>query len=165
MLGDVPAIVEAVGVPRERIVVFGRSVGSIYAIEAASTYGDLGGLVLESGIADVGQRIKLRVEARELGCSEAELDQAVMEHLDHASKMKKVRVPLLVMHAEQDHLVTLDHAERNYGWAGSDDKRLCRFPRGDHNTIMFANQAEYFDALHDFLNRTVGVTAAEGEGE
>ena len=38
--------------------------------------------------------------------------------------------PLLVMHTEHDGLVDISHAERNYKWAASSQKRLLRFPLG-----------------------------------
>ncbi len=116
MLDDVVPIMTAVGVASKRVVAFGRSVGSIYAIELAHRFPDIAGLVLESGIADVAQRLLVRVQ-----------------------------------HAEQDALVTIDHAVRNHAWAGSSNKRLVRFPDGDHNTILAANASEYIVQVRRFL--------------
>jgi len=151
MLDDIPAIVNAVGVDPSRIVVFGRSVGSIFAIEAVHRFPTLAGLVLESGIADVHERIRMRVEPIELACSEADLAAAVTARMDHRTKLSNYQGPSLVLHAEGDHLVTIDHAERNHQWAGGTDKTLVRFPHGDHNSIFSYNQAEYLRHLAHFL--------------
>ena len=80
------------------------------------------------------------------------------EYLDHEAKLGAYRGPSLLMHAEHDRLVTIDHAERNYAWLGSADesKALIRLPRGDHNSIMFANQARYESELRDFLRAQLG---------
>ena len=155
MLRDIPALIKASGVPPENIVAFGRSVGSIYAIETAARFPNLAGLVLESGIADVGQRIRLRVTPEELDCTEEELTRALREHLDHEAKLQRYEGPALLLHAEQDHLVSIEHAEQNYAWLQSSnhDKatRLVRLPYGDHNSIMYANQREYLRELSAFL--------------
>jgi len=151
MLDDVVPIMTAVGVASKRVVAFGRSVGSIYAIELAHRFPDIAGLVLESGIADVAQRLLVRVQPAEIGCSKAEFDAAIAERLDHRQKLTGYTGPLLVLHAEQDALVTIDHAVRNHAWAGSSNKRLVRFPDGDHNTILAANAPEYIVQVRRFL--------------
>jgi pimeloyl-ACP methyl ester carboxylesterase len=151
MLDDVPAIVEAVGVPPEQIVVFGRSVGSIYAIEAIHRFPSMRGLVLESGIHDVLERLALRLHPDELGCTAAELQHAVSRRLDHGVKLGGYTGPCLVLHAEQDHLVGVHHAIANHRAVASKTKRLVRFPRGDHNSIMGANMESYMTELARFL--------------
>ena len=151
MLNDVSAIVKAVGVPPQHMVAFGRSVGSIYAIEMAHRFPEIAGLVLESGIADVLQRLLLRMEPQELGCTPKALKDAVLKHLDHQTKLKGFQQPLLVLHAEGDNLVTIDHAEANYRWSASLQKKFVRFERGDHNSILAVNYAEYLQEVHGFL--------------
>ncbi len=155
MLDDVPAIVNAVGVDPARIVVFGRSVGSIFAIEAVHRFPELAGLVLESGIADVHQRVRMRVEPTEMACSEADLAAAVAARMDHQNKLEEYQGQSLVLHAEGDHLVPIDHAERNHRWVGGKNKTLVRFSRGDHNSIFAFNQAEYLDRLGRFLGQVI----------
>jgi alpha-beta hydrolase superfamily lysophospholipase len=63
--------------------------------------------------------------------------------------------PTLVMHTENDGLIDISHAERNYKWAATSEKRLVRFPVGDHNSIMGRNHEEYFKALRDFVKLVV----------
>jgi pimeloyl-ACP methyl ester carboxylesterase len=149
MLDDVPAILDAVGLPPERMVVFGRSIGSIYAIEAVHRVPELAGLVLESGVADLYERLALRMRPVELGCTDAELRAAVKERFDHGAKLAAWSGPSLVMHAEHDHLVGIHHGVANA--EAAQDCTLVRFPRGDHNNILFANQSAYFRVLRDFL--------------
>ncbi len=51
------------------------------------------------------------------------------------------------MHTENDGLLDISHAERNYKWAGSRQKRMLRFPAGNHNTILGKNWTEYMAAV------------------
>lgn len=151
MLDDVAAIRDAVDAPDEQIVVFGRSIGSIYAIEFAARFPKIAGLVLESGIADVLERILLRATPAELGATRSAIGQEFERLFDHRDKLARYKGPTLVMHAIHDHLVDKSHGERNAEWAAGDVK-LVLFERGDHNTIYGANKAQYLEELSNFFN-------------
>ena len=64
---------------------------------------------------------------------------------------RRMHNPSLVMHTEQDRLVEISHAERNFKWSASSQKHFLRMPAGDHNTIVEWNQNEYFKAIRDFM--------------
>ncbi len=149
MLSDVRAIVEAAG-PPETLIVFGRSIGSIYAIEAARRYPNIAGLVLESGIADVLERILLRVSPEELGSSMDAMQAEFSERFDHKTKLGGFHGPTLVLHAEHDHLVNKSHAQNNAEWAAGPTK-LVILPRGDHNSIFAENHDRYLTELASFV--------------
>jgi len=151
MLGDVPAIVRGAGLDPRRVVFFGRSVGSLFALEGVARFPEAAGLVLESGIADVLERLLLRVGPAELSTSPAAFAAAVAGRLDQRAKIAGYRGPVLVLHAEQDGLVEVSHGERLAAWAGG-PATLRTFPRGDHNSILAENQEEYLAALESFLD-------------
>ncbi|GAB4535911.1 MAG: alpha/beta hydrolase [Haliangiales bacterium] len=151
MLADVDPIVAATEVPPERLIVFGRSLGSIYAIELTQRYPNIAGLILESGIASPLERLLLRVTPAELGVTRAAMEAEVTRHLDHERKLRAYRGPLLVLHAAGDHLVDVSHAERNHAWAGSEQKTLRILPHGDHNSIEAHNRAAYWGAIAEFV--------------
>ena len=152
MLADVRVVGRALGQPAEQLIFFGRSVGSIFAIEAAAAFPGAAGLILESGIADVLERLLLRLRPEELGVSEAQLHQVVAERLDHQRKLAQYIGPVLVLHARHDDLVDVSHGQRLYDWAGS-SKEIKIFPHGGHNDIMAVNAPAYFDALNGFIDR------------
>lgn len=145
MLDDVAAVVGAAG-PAERVILFGRSVGSIFALEGVSRFPRVAGLVLESGIADVLERLLLRIAPAELDATEGELAAAVRERLDHRRKLADYRGPTLVMHTLFDDLVPVTHGERLAAWAGG-PVTLKLFDRGHHNSILAENEDAYFAAL------------------
>lgn len=154
MLHDACVISDACGVPHHRQIIFGRSIGSIYAIEVASKRA-VGGLILESGIADVLERILLRATPEELGTTLQALQADAKAHFDHQHKLSTITQPTLILHAQFDHLVDVSHAERNHQWSASKDKHLVRFPAGDHNSIFYANQNAYTQHVHRFIQSTM----------
>ncbi|TRO83165.1 alpha/beta hydrolase [Desulfuromonas acetexigens] len=150
MLDDVAPLIRAVGCPVEEMVLFGRSVGSLFAIHGVSLFPEVAGLILESAVADPLERLLLRVAPWELGCTAEDLAQAVAERLDHRGKMAAYQRPLLVMHTRNDDLVEVSHGERLHRWAGG-KKQLHIFPRGNHNNILAVNAREYFSLIENFV--------------
>ncbi len=155
MLDDVRPIVDACGEPRGKILLFGRSLGSLYAIHGAATIPGVAGLVLESGIADVAERILLRIDPRELGTDQTGLLSEVKRFFDHEAKMHEWNGPTLVLHSLHDSLVDVSHGRRLAEWAGP-LSQLKVFARGDHNSIYFENHAEYLELVTDFLTKVTG---------
>jgi len=153
MLDDVEDLFRALEVEESELVVYGRSVGALYAIEMAERHPGLAGLVLESGIADLHERLLLRVSPAEIGAGAAELEAAVAERFDHRRKLAAYRGPLLVMHARDDELVHWSHGQRNHDWAGSSDKQLGCFDDGGHNALMAANWSRYLETLEAFVRK------------
>jgi pimeloyl-ACP methyl ester carboxylesterase len=152
MLGDGEAAIKAAGLAPEQVIVFGRSIGSLYAIELAYRQPDIAGLILESGIADPSERFLTYADLSAAGVTESRVVAAVERHFNHRKKLAGYRNPLLVLHAETDGLIDISHAERNHEWAGSTRKRLLRFPFGNHNTIFGMNMREYLAAVGEFVD-------------
>lgn len=134
MLGDVEPILTATGAPPGRTFVYGRSLGSIYAIEAARRRPTLGGLVIESGIADVLERVLLRASPEELGTTRARMEAEAAASFDHQAKLRGYPGPVLVLHGARDVTVPPSHAERNASWAARSE--LVLLPGCSHNTIL-----------------------------
>jgi pimeloyl-ACP methyl ester carboxylesterase len=151
MLGDGEAALTAAGVAPEKAIVFGRSIGSLYAIELAHRQSSIAGLIIESGIADPSERFLAYADLETAGFDEADIRAEVKRYFDHKKKLSGYTRPLLTLHTENDGLIDISHAERNHKWAGSRHKQLVQFPRGNHNTIFRANQKDYLDAVVSFV--------------
>ncbi|QDU95935.1 alpha/beta hydrolase [Lignipirellula cremea] len=156
MLGDGEVVLQEAGLEPGEVIALGRSIGSLYAIELAHRLPSLGGLILESGIADPGQRFLLHGDLAAAGLAPQQVLAEVERHFNHQRKMAGYQGPLLVLHTENDGLVDIDHAERNYAWAGSTKKQLVRFPRGNHNSILAVNRREYLAAVKQFAGEIRG---------
>jgi pimeloyl-ACP methyl ester carboxylesterase len=149
ILDDVPEIVRALPVPPKRLVAFGRSLGSLYAVELVHRFPETAGLIIESGIADPLERILLRVRPEELGTTAAVLADEVRARLDPQPKLNAYDGPVLVLHAEHDSMVDSSHAMRNARYARRATLQLL--PEGDHNSIFDENREAYLAALAEFL--------------
>ena len=152
MLDDVELIVTASGIPPERIVFFGRSLGSLYALHGAARYPRAAGVIIESGLADPLERILVRIEPREVGATAGELRTSVEHFFNQREKIAAFTGRVLVMHTRNDDLVAVSHAELLHGWA-NEPKHLLIFERGDHNTILPVNIDAYFAAIENIIRR------------
>jgi pimeloyl-ACP methyl ester carboxylesterase len=151
MRGDGESVVRALGVDPGQVVAFGRSLGSLYAVELANRLPGIAGVVIESGIANLGENWVVRDAFAHLGQSKERLAQELKSEFDIQQKLEGYQGALLVLHAEHDQFLGRSHAERLHAWGGGTDKRLVIFPSGDHNTILFANFQEYRRELTEFL--------------
>ena len=143
---------QAAGVSPEKSIVFGRSIGSLYAIELAARQPAIAGLIIESGIADPAERFLNYADLAAAEIDEADVRTEVERHFDHKQKLSGYANPLLIMHTENDGLIDISHAERNHEWTGSAQKRFVRFSFGNHNTILRSNLTEYIDAIRKFVD-------------
>ena len=150
MLEDVAPTIEALKRPAKEIILFGRSVGSLFAVKAAELFPQVAGMILESAIADPLERLLLRVDPVELGATYDQLVAAINEAVDIRGIMSRFTHPVLIMHTRHDGLIDASHAERLADWCGG-PARLKIFPDGNHNNIMFVNGPEYFALVKDFL--------------
>lgn len=154
MLDDVDAVINASGIAPDRLIAFGRSVGSLYALHAAHRFPQLAGLIIESGIADVHERIALRVTPEELGCTPAALTEAMTRRFDHEAKLRGYPGPLLILHTKHDHIVHVRHAKALASWSPGCAIEL--FDAGDHNSIFWYNARAYMEAIERFTRSLPG---------
>ncbi len=150
MLGDVERIIQAIGQPTKNLILFGRSLGSIYSIHAAHRFPDMAGLIIESGIANPLKRLLSRVKPEEIGVTREMMKMAVAKEINNQRKLANFNGPLLIMHTENDGMLDISHAKRLDDWARG-PTTLKIFEHGDHNTILFLNFHEYFEVIQKFL--------------
>lgn len=155
MLSDVAPIIESLHRPPGDLVLFGRSIGSLYAVHGASLFPGIAGLIIESGIADVLERVLLRVRPEELGVTLEVMEKEVDKYFNMQEKLKKYKGPMLVMHALHDTLVDYSHGRKLCEWGAQPPhlKTLKVFENGDHNDIFAVNSKEYIRQLIIFLER------------
>jgi hypothetical protein len=150
MLGDVAHIVEAAGAPPEQLILFGRSIGSIYAIHGAYLFPRAAGLIIESGIAHLMERLLIRLKPHELGIVEKQLREEVDTHFNQPAKLAGYKGASLILHARGDSLVPWSQGQQLHDWAPP-PKTLKIFDQGDHNDILAANAEAYIRQLYTFL--------------
>lgn len=150
MLDDVPAILRQLAIADHRLVLFGRSIGSLYALHGAFKHPKIAGLILESGIADITERFFMRVRPEELGISKDQLIAVLNQHFDYTAKLRAFQGKTLILHTRHDELVPVRHAEALHA-AASEPKRLHIFERGGHNDIFYDNRDAYMRLIETFV--------------
>jgi fermentation-respiration switch protein FrsA (DUF1100 family) len=130
------------GFARERIVVFGRSLGG--AVAVASVGADpLGGLILESTFTSLGDMA--RSVAGPLGPLFAG------SNLDSLATIARVRAPLLFFHGDRDAIVPFELGRRLYEAAPA--PKVFEAIRGaGHNDTVQVGGAAYLARIGRFLD-------------
>ena len=150
MLEDVEPIIQSLHISDNKVVLFGRSIGSLYALHGVYRRPQLAGLIIESGVADLTERFFQRVSAEELGMSREEVVSELRKHFDYAEKLQGFQGQTLILHARFDELLDAHHAELLYA-AAREPKQLKIFDQGGHNDIFFRNRTEYVQLVETFL--------------
>jgi alpha-beta hydrolase superfamily lysophospholipase len=125
--------------------IMGRSMGSLPAVELALHYQEqLKGLIIDSGFASLLKGLRnLGFPIEAFGLEDADFP--------NLTKIRKVALPTLIMHGQNDTLIPSSEARDLYKNSGAEDKRLLIIPHADHNDIIIIGIQEYFKALSDFI--------------
>ncbi len=152
MLNDVECVIKKLNISQTDMILYGRSVGTIYAVHAASVFSNAYALILESGIADTEERIMLRINSpSEIGSTHEELKQEFEKYFNTKKKLSRFKGKSLVLHTVNDQLVAVAHGKKLYEYLNR-PKSIHLFEYGNHNTIFTVNQEEYFKLFFDFLS-------------
>jgi len=152
IIGEIPYIIENCGLPIDQLVIFGRSLGTSYAVNAISQFPEIKGLIIESGIADFYERLDRRVSPEDVDTTEQILRQEVLKYFDIEKQLKAFTGSTLIMHTSDDRIINVRHAKQNFEWA-NEPKDLILFDHGDHSDIQFSNHDAYFKAIKEFLDK------------
>jgi fermentation-respiration switch protein FrsA (DUF1100 family) len=129
-------------------IVMGRSLGSASALELASACEEkIQGLIIESGFALAGPLFAL------LGIDLRAFNLTESEGFRNIDKMKQFRKPVLIIHAEFDHIIPYSDALLFYNESSSPDKTLLKIPGANHNDIFSVGLPEYMSAIESFAIR------------
>jgi pimeloyl-ACP methyl ester carboxylesterase len=124
------------------LVVMGRSLGSASALELAALHPDrLDGLIVESGFAYAGPLLELLgVDLKALGFTE----EVGFRNVD---KIRRWEKPLLVIHAEYDHIIPFTDGQALYDASPSPEKTLLQVAGANHNDILWVGFDAYLEAV------------------
>ena len=150
LLADARAAVEFVraqGVPLDRIVLYGGSLGTGVATAMAAEY-KAGALILEkpySSIADVAQDRYWYLPVRLL----------LLDSFDSEARMAKVRSPILLMHGLEDRVIPVKFGRKLFA-AAPEPKEGHFIPGGNHNNLYTLGAGK---TVVDFITRRVARAA------
>lgn len=159
MLPDGKRVMEQLKIDPAKTIAYGRSIGSLYALELVARLPNLAGLVLDSGIADIKERFLARKEIADWISDWDEVDSEIELHFNHRAKIEGYEGKVLLLHAVRDRLIHLTHADRLYKWAAKAEvRKYTAYMQGDHNSIFPVNQFSML--LHlEYLERELFANA------
>lgn len=131
------------GVPAERLVVLGQSLGTAVAVDLVSKR-RVAGLVLESGFPSAR-----RVAQRALWLPG--LRFIIRSRFDSAEKLKNIRVPVLVAHCRQDPVIPYALGEELYV-AANPPKTWVSYSGSCHEPLYLIDPTDYAARLRTFLD-------------
>lgn len=130
-----------------QLIPMGRSLGSASVAEIAARYEDgIDALVIESGFAYAIPLLEL------LGVDAASIGFREEEGFRNADKLRRFKKPLLIIHAEFDHIIPFSDAKALYEACPSADKTLLRIPGANHNDIFARGLMEYMSAVKKLVD-------------
>ena len=130
-------LVQTMHIPPTKIIAFGRSVGSGPAADLASRR-PVAGLILESAFTSAF-RVITRVSV------------FPFERFDNLHKIKKVHLPILIIHGTQDSVINVGHGRELFA-AANEPKQALWVEGANHNDVAFVGGARYSDALKTFAS-------------
>jgi len=127
---------------------YGRSLGSASALELAARYpAGIDGLIIESGFAFAEPLLRL------LGVDLHAVNFREAEGFRNLDKIRDFRKPVLIIHAEFDHIIPFSDGQAFYEASTSPDKTLLKIPGANHNDIFSRGLTEYMAAVKSFTGR------------
>jgi hypothetical protein len=129
-------------------IIMSRSLGSASALELSTHYIDqIDGLIIESGFAYAGPLLRLLgIEMEALGIKEE-------DGFRNIEKITTFTKPTLIIHAENDHIISFTEGQALYDACPATDKRLLKIPGANHNDIFLRGMKEYMEAVKNLTMR------------
>ena len=128
------------------LILMGRSLGSVSVLELAQRYpNDFRGLIIESGFANEEPLFRL------FGITPEQFGFKIEDGFQNGAKISKYQGPLLVIHAEQDHIIPFSQGEELLNLCPSKKKKLVSIPNANHNNILGVNPQKYFEEVSRFI--------------
>ena len=128
------------------IVVMGRSLGSVPALEICSSYqNEIDGLIIDSGFARTIPLLnRLGVATETLGISEA-------DGFANFGKIRDIGKPTLIIHGQNDEIIPPEDADILMKNSGTLRKQLMLAAGCGHNDILLRCGQAYFQTISQFV--------------
>ena len=130
--------------PTQDRYIFGHSLGGAIAVRLATEVGDAKGLIVEGTFTS----IPAVFETMKWGW--LPVTKLITQRFDSAGRIGSVKVPVLVVHGEDDGLIRPELGRALYERASS-PKRFVLVPGGTHYTTNSVGRTQYREALRELF--------------
>ncbi len=128
-------LVEQKGIPPQRIILHGRSLGAAVALHLA-TRRPVGGVIVESAFL-TAFRVMTRIPI------------SPIDKMRNIREVRKLKAPVLFIHGEADRTIPIWHGKKLYDLAP--EPKFAYWVKGaGHNDVLYANEAEYWKQIRNF---------------
>jgi len=135
-------LIEELGFPEDRVVVFGRSLGGAVAVDLAQNR-KLAGVILESTFPSIADVVSNGIGGKWLGALAG-------RRFDSASKIGRIQAPMLFFHGDRDDVIDHELGLRLFDIAPQ--PKVFETIRGaGHNDLTQVGGRPYFERIRDFL--------------
>ncbi len=145
-------VTRSMGVPPERVLLYGRSLGGGVAGELATREASAG-LIIESSFTSawaVGAELYWYLPVRLLAKSRFETAARFREQA--LVNARAGDLPVLIVHGQQDRLIPPAHGRELFASVDSSRKTLLEVD-GGHNSVLATSRDAYLAGLRDFIGR------------
>ena len=140
-------LTETRGVPADRIVIYGKSLGGAPACELASRF-PCAALILQSTFTDAKTMARIMMPLFPAGWF-------LRTRFDNIGKIAKIEAPKLIVHSRDDEMLPYRMAEKMYE-AAAEPKTLKTFEGAGHNDLIWMHRAELIETFREFLYESSG---------
>ena len=132
-------------VDSKNLLIFGRSLGAAVAAEMASRH-DSRAVILESPFVSIGEMAKVVLPALPIG-------PLLSAKFDVVDKVARIKVPLLVLHGDQDEIIPFEHGQRVFA-AARQPKQFYPVKGAGHNDTFIIGGNPYYERLRNFIENS-----------
>lgn len=133
-------------IPPERTVLYGESIGSGSAVQMASEYPAVRGLVLESPFTSLAETAQSHM-------SYLPVRFMIIDRFDNLSKISGLKTPVLILHGAKDAIVPYGQGKRLFE-AAREPKFLETYPLAGHNDLYENGAADRVLGFLEWLEQS-----------
>jgi len=160
IMAGLPQVFQDVRIQPAALFVMGRSLGSVWALELASSQPEaFEGLILESAFADLKSLpVTKALLLRGIPAEMAKKILSLEDPTGNLQKMERCQLPLLLIHGTRDELVPFIHGQQLFDACPSPEKVMVTIKGAGHNDIMRIGYNIYFEAMSMFVKGGGAIT-------
>ena len=135
------------GIPPNKVVIYGHSLGGAIAIDLAHRHQDAAGAIIECSFTSMRDMVDYQYPIFNM----FPIDWILTNRFDSSRKVKELKMPLLFTHGTADTIVPVYMSEQLFE-AATEPKQIFIVPTADHNNIASVSGDKYFETIHQFMN-------------